>query len=164
MRTLLWFAGVVVPTFAACNYTVGECYPVGQDQGNAGAGGGGVLMPSAASGLGDTPPESGTAGPVCNSTPQEPAAPQMPADAYINCKARGLSPGACSLACGEVGAACGAVAAHPYKSGQGTGQLTYCKNGWPTTTCTYTFANTDSCVLITIVGASLTWRCLYAGG
>jgi hypothetical protein len=163
MKSILWIAAVALVSVPACNSTVGECWPVGQSDGSAGVGGGGVIVPSGAGGLGDAPQESGTAGPACNSTPQEPAAPQMPADNYINCQARGLDAGACALACGEVGAACASIASHPYKSGQGTGQLTYCKNGWPSYTCTYTFPSGEGCVGNHVVGKWL-WYCLYPGG
>jgi hypothetical protein len=87
----------------------------------------------------------------------------LPADAYINCVARGLSAVACAELCASVGAACGPIASHPYKSGQGSGQLTYCKNGGPTFTCTYTFANGDGCVR-TLTPMGSFWTCVYAGG
>jgi hypothetical protein len=87
----------------------------------------------------------------------------IPATHYIDCRTRGLNALACSEACSAVGAACGSIAAHPYKSGQGTGQLTWCKNGEPTFTCTYTFANGDGCALTyTMLGSY--WICSYAGG
>lgn len=87
----------------------------------------------------------------------------MPATAYIDCKARGLDAGACSLLCGEVGAACPAVAAHPYKSGQGTGQLTSCKNGYPSSTCTYNFPDGNYCIAYHAFSGIL-WFCGYSGG
>ena len=94
-----------------------------------------------------------------------PVSPQnicLPANAYINCVARGLDAAACAQLCAELGAACGSIAAHPYKSGAGTGQLTWCKNGEPNFTCTYTYPNGDGCVKsYTPVGAY--WICMYAG-
>ena len=167
MKSRPWIAVIAILSVTACNYTVGECWPVGQGNGSAGVGGGGVLLPGGTGDyFGDEPTGSGgdkIPEADCNSKPQGSAAPQMPATDYINCKARGLDAGACALACGEVGAACGAVAAHPYKSGQGTGQLTYCKNGWPSFTCTYTFASGDACVAnVTIAG--IYWLCPYTGG
>ena len=47
------------------------------------------------------------------------------------------------------------------KSGLEPGKLTACKNGAPTSTCTYTFTNGDGCVLIQ---PGLKWLCEYAGG
>jgi hypothetical protein len=100
-------------------------------------------------------------GSACNATEQD--SPNMPANAYINCKARGLSPQACSFACGEVGAACGSVAGHPFKLGQGTGVLTYCKNGGPSFTCTYTFPSGEGCVAIYVSPLGVRWFCLPPG-
>ena len=85
-----------------------------------------------------------------------------PASQYIDCKKRGLSAFDCSQECGAVGAACGSIASHPYKSGAGTGQLTWCKNGEPTFTCTYTFPNGDGCAL-TITPLAHFWLCSYPG-
>lgn len=167
MKIYLWIAAVAILSLPACNTTVGECWPRGQGDGSAGVGGGGVLIPSGVGGAsGDTPPGSGGAKipeADCNSKPEEPAAPQMPANAYINCKERGLDAFACSMVCGEVGAACGPISAHPKKSGQGTGQLVRCKNGWPSYTCTYAFANGDECARNVTPLASL-WICAYPGG
>ena len=59
---------------AACNYTVGECYPRGQGDGSAGVGGGDViLIPSGAGGgLGAEPPEPGGAtGAIACNAPEE---------------------------------------------------------------------------------------------
>ena len=86
-----------------------------------------------------------------------------PATQYIDCRPRGLTPIACSQVCSAAGAACGTIAAHPYKSGQGTGLLTWCKNGEPTFTCTYTFSNGDGCA-ITYTPLGSYWLCSYPGG
>jgi hypothetical protein len=137
-----------------------ECWP----NTSGGFGGSGTIPIGA--GVGATSsggPSGGTPNPCVASGNTTTPTPQMPATDYINCQARGLDAGACALACGEVGAACGAVAAHPYKTGQGTGRLTYCKNGSPSFTCTYTFANGDGCVANnTILG--VLWYCSYGGG
>lgn len=165
MKRKLWIAAIALASVTACNYTVGECWPVGQSDGAAGVGGGGVIVPGGAGGaLGDGPQESGTAGPACNSTPQEDPAPQMPATNYINCRALGLDASACSEACFDAGASCVPLALHPYKSGLEPGKLTSCKNGSPTTTCTWMFANGDGCALIRTFGVPLKWFCMYTGG
>ena len=166
MKNRLWNAVVALLSVTACNQTVGECWPVGQGDGDATVGGGPIVPGGAGGSLGDAPSGSGgTRFPEaeCNSKPQEPAAPQMPANAYINCKARGLDAWACAMACGEAGAACGSIATHPYKSGQGTGQLTFCKNGWPSFLCTYTFASGESCSANYALGGVF-WLCPYKGG
>jgi hypothetical protein len=110
----------------------------------------------------DQPQDTGSSPPSgCNGG----ADPEFgkPADQYIDCRKRGLSAAACSEVCTAAGAACGPIAGHPYKRGQGTGQLTWCKNGEPTFTCTYTFPSGDGCALTrTPVGAY--WICMYAGG
>jgi hypothetical protein len=84
MKAGLWIAIVAVLGLAACNYTDGACWPVGQGgQGNAGVGSG-VVMPSGAGGLGDGPQGSGTAGPACNSMSQAPATPGSAAGSQAN--------------------------------------------------------------------------------
>jgi hypothetical protein len=59
----LLIAGIAITVAAACNYTVGECWPVGQGGGSSGesvTAGGGVIIPSGPAGVGgygDTPPK-----------------------------------------------------------------------------------------------------------
>ena len=110
----------------------------------------------------DTPPPNGETPNPCVTPSDEPEFGK-PATQYIDCKKRGLSPFACSQECGAAGAACGSIASHPYKSGAGTGQLTWCKNGEPTFTCTYTFPNGDGCAL-TVTPLVSFWICSYPGG
>lgn len=86
-----------------------------------------------------------------------------PATAYIDCRKRGLSADACAEVCDSAGAFCAARASHPYKTGVGLGQLTWCKNGEPTHTCTYTFPNGDGCTNIYSPIKDY-WLCVYAGG
>jgi hypothetical protein len=91
------------------------------------------------------------------------ADPRGPATAYIFCAKRGLTPQACSFACGEVGAPCSSVAAHPFKLGKGTGQLSYCKNGGPSYTCTYTFPDGEGCTVIFVEPLGPRWLCVPPG-
>jgi hypothetical protein len=86
-----------------------------------------------------------------------------PATQYIDCRTRGLNADACSQACIAAGATnCGPIASHPYKSGEGIGQLTWCKNGSPTITCTWTFASGDACAgVFAPPSYSPFWICLY---
>lgn len=85
-----------------------------------------------------------------------------PATQYIDCRKRGLDADACSLACIEAGTGCRPHAGHPYKSGQGLGNLTWCKNGSPTYTCTYTFSSGDGCAgVFAPPSYKPFWVCLY---
>jgi hypothetical protein len=163
MRSLLWVAGIAVLGSAACNYTVGECWVRGQGGESEGVGSG-AIVPSGAGGLGDTPPEPGgdNGSLACNSS-EEPEFGK-PADQYIYCRKRGLDAAACSEVCLAAGASCVPLALHPNKGGLEPGRLSYCKNGWPTNVCAYTFANNDTCILFTAVGSSIYWRCVYNGG
>ena len=139
MKIKLWIAVVALLSVPACNQTVGECWPVGQGDGDATVGGGPIVPGGAGGSLGDAPSGSGGmrfSEAECNSKPQEPAAPQMPANNYINCRALGLDASACSNACLDAGASCVPLALHPNKSGLEPGKLTSCKNGAPSTTCT----------------------------
>ena len=90
-----------------------------------------------------------------------PGCAMWPGTAYINCRARGLDAAACSEVCMAAEAYCVGYAVHPYKSGLAPGRLVYCKNGWPSYTCTYEFDNGDSCVLSSTLPK---WLCIYAGG
>lgn len=85
-----------------------------------------------------------------------------PATQYIDCRKRGLDADACSAACLEAGTGCGPHAGHPYKSGEGLGNLTWCKNGSPTYTCTYTFTSGDGCAgVFAPPSYKPFWVCLY---
>ena len=68
---------------------------------------------------------------------------------------------ACRAQCAEIGAYCAHRSAHPYKSDGGTGDLYWCKGGWPSYTCSYQYSNGDNCTIIYPIGTSL---CRYPGG
>jgi hypothetical protein len=62
IKNLLLSAGIALLGITACNYTVGECWPVGQEGGSSEGvtAGGGVILPtgpSGAGGFGDQPPK-----------------------------------------------------------------------------------------------------------
>jgi hypothetical protein len=143
--------------FAACNYTDGECYP--RDPGGENAGvGGSVIIPTGVGGYGDVPPEPQDATgasepPVCN------AGEETPAGAEVRC----LVPGSetCVQQCHAIEAFCIHLATHPYSPSSGSGNLDWCKGGWPSYTCSYQFSNGDNCTLIYPLGK---WFCLYDGG
>lgn len=165
----LWLFAFVTVSLGCSEIVPGTCY-----ENPAGGAGGGGTMPIGA-GVGATTsggdyateppkePQDATDPPPGCSSGEEPEI-GMPANQYINCTARGLDAAACSEACLAAGASCVPLANHPYKKGLEPGKLTFCKNGWPSYTCTYTFANRDACYLITIIGKTLTWRCIYSGG
>jgi hypothetical protein len=57
MKSYLWIAVIVIlPIFAACNRTVGECWPVGQGDQNGGVGSGPVIASGGTGDNGDSPP------------------------------------------------------------------------------------------------------------
>jgi hypothetical protein len=154
MRSLLWIAAIAVPTFTACNYTVGECWPRGQGDGSAGVGGGGVIVPGGAGGLGDAPSESGTAGPACNSTPQSgdtettPSTPEDDAPVETSLKIFCSKPdhgATCSELCLAKGIGCVPLAMHPYKPEGGIGKLFSCNDLFIGFMCGYHYANGDDC-------------------
>lgn len=56
IRTILVCAAIILTGITACNYTVGECWPVGEGGGSSGVGvtaGGGVIVPTGPAGSGD---------------------------------------------------------------------------------------------------------------
>jgi len=154
----LWLFMFVTVILGCSEIEPGSCYP------NTSGGAGGGTMPIGA-GVGATT-TTGTYGADPPKEAQDSTNPPpgcFPGNAYIDCRKRGLSAVACSEACTAAGAVCGAIAGHPYKSGVGTGELTWCKNGEPTYTCTYTFPNGDGCA-ITYNPVKPYWICMYAGG
>jgi hypothetical protein len=184
MKSLLVLvAATTVGGFAACNQTVGECWYYGEGTENAGAAvgpGGGVIIPTGPAGVGgygDQPPEpprDATSKPKCNSdedsdegsgegSNEEPEFGK-PADQYIDCKKRGLSPDACSDVCLTAGAQCFGFALHPYKSVPDPGELIWCKNGLPSYVCQYKFSNGESCAKIKMPVLGFYWLCAYPGG
>jgi hypothetical protein len=54
-RRWWWAAAAALPAFAACNQTVGECWPVGQGDGSDGTGAG-VVGSTGVGASGDVPP------------------------------------------------------------------------------------------------------------
>ncbi len=80
MKSRLYFAVIALLGVAACNYTVGECWPVGQGEGNATVGSG-PIIPGGTSGDWDTPPNSSAQ--PCNAPESEkeetPRRPPRPA-------------------------------------------------------------------------------------
>lgn len=155
MRSLLLSAAIALTGIASCNYTVGECWPVGQGGGSGTesvAAGGGVILPtgpSGAGGSGDQPPkEPQTTDPEpeikCNSDEEEEEADKEnhgdgsaephAKDPQVKCAVPGSS--ACVAQCDAIGAYCVHHAEHPYKP-PAIGDLYWCKGGKPTWTCSY---------------------------
>jgi hypothetical protein len=78
MKNRLCIAVAALLSVTACNQTVGECWPVGQCDGDATVGGGPIVPGGAGGSLGDAPSGSGgTRFPEadCNSKPKEPETP-----------------------------------------------------------------------------------------
>jgi hypothetical protein len=86
IKYLFLIVGISITSMAACNYTVGECWPVGQGGGSSEGvtAGGGVIIPtgpSGAGGFGDEPPkqpQDSDSSPKCNEDEEE-------AVAIVNC-------------------------------------------------------------------------------
>jgi hypothetical protein len=79
-KNILLIAGITITSIAACNYTVGECWPVGQGGGSSEGvtAGGGVIIPTGPSGgggFGDEPPkqpgDASDSSPKCNEDDEE---------------------------------------------------------------------------------------------
>ena len=152
---------------AACNYTVGECYPRGEADGAADVGVG-VGPSGAGGGYGDAPPGGGTGAGACNAPEKEdeptpPAEGGDPADTWIDCKKLRLDPVECMIRCGQVGTACRPSREHPLKPDGGYGDLFSCKNGWPTSQCSYIYPNGDTCIFFAALGHPFPF-CVYTGG
>jgi hypothetical protein len=169
-RLLIVAIAIAVSCFAACNYTDGACWPVGQTNGNAGVGTGTVVQSGAGGSLGDGPSQ-GTSGPACNSTPSNsdtdttPSSPDAggdPASTWIYCK--DPDPVACLMQCAEIGIYCSGFRPHPNSPSVGLGRLTGCKDGTPTSVCSYVYPNTDVCNFFSAFGYPISSLCVYPGG
>ncbi len=150
MRRLLWIAALAAPSFAACNYTVGECYPRGQGDGSAGVGGGDVvLIPSGAGGgLGAEPPGPGgaTGANACNASEESPPADDDPYEASLKVFCSKPDHGSvCSGRCFAKGVGCVPLAVHPYKPEGGIGKLYACNDLYIGFMCGYHYPNGDDC-------------------
>ncbi len=152
---------------AACNYTVGECYPRGENDADA-VGVGPSSGPSGSGGYGDTPPpEGGTGANACNKT-EEKEQPTPPDDGtelgtYVRCL--GLDWITCEGLCLNIGAPCSALALNPKRPELGIGKLKQCQRSAPGTTCTYCFQDGGlSCTQIKFFGRSIDWWCNLPGG
>ena len=169
-RLLIVAIAIAVSCFAACNYTDGECWPVGQTNGNAGVGTGPIVQSGAGGSNGDAPSQ-GTSGAACNSTPSDsdtettPSSPDegsVPADNWIDCK--GLDPIGCMMKCAELGVNCAGMRPHPNSPSVGPGRLISCKDGAPTRVCSYLYPNEDVCHFYRIFGSPVPPFCRYLGG
>lgn len=160
IRLLIVTISIAVSCFAACNYTDGECWPVGQTNGNAGVGTGPIVQSGAGSSNGDAPSQ-GTSGAACNSTPSSSDTPSPPEEmgTYIRC--RGLDPMTCEALCFDIGATCAGLKTHPYGSKGGIGRLKQCESSPISHTCTYCYANGDVCTFLHPGGVPF---CGYTGG
>jgi hypothetical protein len=80
-------------------------------------------------------------------------------DTWFRCF--GLGPAACAAQCAAIGRTCAGYAYHPYSPSVGLGPLKQCKNGFPTSSCTYCYNNGDVCTFFYPGALPL---CSYTGG
>lgn len=152
-RLLIVAIAIAVSCFAACNYTDGECWPVGQTNGNAGVGTGPIVQSGASGSNGDAPSQ-GTSGAACNSTPESddtnttpsPASGDAPVETGLKTFCSKPDHGApCSNICMAKGLGCVAFAVHPYKPEGGIGKLFSCNDLLIGFMCGFHYPNGDDC-------------------
>lgn len=83
-----------------------------------------------------------------------------PRDQWVNCK--GMNNVDCMMKCAMIGVSCVPIQRHPRKANVPPGELFACKNGTPTSVCSYRYTNGDVCVEFKPFGM-LPW-CIYEGG
>jgi hypothetical protein len=159
MKSQLRIATIVILSNAAgCNYTQGDCYPVGQ----SGDPGGPVIV-STGTGVpsGDAPlgqAQDALSGSACNAPDDS-----TEMGTYIRC--RGLDWITCEALCLDIGAQCSALALNPDRPELGTGKLKQCQQSAPGTTCTYCFlGGSISCSQVKAFGRPILWLCNLPGG
>ncbi len=82
--------------------------------------------------------------------------------AYTEIRCREPASNACVAACAEISAYCSHYILHPKRVEGGIGSLYRCKGGSrPTYTCSYRFANSDTCHFVKPIGPTF---CGYDGG
>ncbi|MFO0762480.1 MAG: hypothetical protein U0359_38935 [Byssovorax sp.] len=169
----LWVAMAIMAIIGACNYTEGDCYPVGQSDGPAAADVGvGVGSGAGGYGSGDAPKSGGTGANACNMgdlsddpTSSGSGAPPdegTEAGTYIRCLGQG--PKECSARCFAAGAYCVEYMTHPEDPSLGSGTLKQCMDNWLSFTCTYCYPNGDVCTYICAKFGCGFGRCTNTGG
>jgi hypothetical protein len=168
MKSLLLSAAIALTTWiTACNYTVGECWPVGQGGGSSEGvtAGGGVIIPTGPSGgggFGDEPPkqpqDARDPAPLeCNATDEEtdkeqsnnennnsPDDGSYEAGLKVFCKKPDFG-STCSERCFAKGIGCVSLAVHPQKPDGGIGKLFSCNDLTIGFMCGYHYENGDDC-------------------
>jgi hypothetical protein len=158
MRGLPWVAALAVMCVAACNYTVGECYPVGQ--GASDGVGNGAIVSAGAGPSGDGPQgqaQIALSEDQCNAPDDS-----TEMGTYIRC--RGLGSTACAAQCNAIGAYCVEHAVHPENPSIGIGDLKQCMNNPLSSTCSYCYSNGDVCTFICVLKGCGVGRCTNTGG
>jgi hypothetical protein len=143
MKNQLWVATfAVLLGAAACNETVGDCYPVGQSTGNGDPGGGVIASGAGAGPSGDMP--TGQAQEALNM--DQCNAPPDPTELSERVCGKPIWGMGCQALCKGDGVDCFAGRLHPKNSEGGFGLLSGCCGCKGKQKCTYFYPNTgDSC-------------------
>lgn len=162
MKSQLLVATIAILSSAvACNYTDGNCYPVGQGGSSADVGVG-VGVGSTGSGpSGDDPlgqAESALSGSACNSSDNN---PPVEASMKVFCFQPDWGP-TCSQRCTAKGLGCIFGALHPFKATAGIGLLYACNDLALGFMCSYQYDNGDACHYF--FGNPVPPLCTYVGG
>ncbi len=163
MRSSIYVASgiVIAAALAACNQTVGECYPRGQREGATGTGAG-IATSTGTGASGEGPPAEPQgvtySEEECNAPEDDDS---TEAALKVFCKTPDMG-AVCSARCFEQAVPCVAFAVHPYKSDGGTGKLFSCNTVFPGYMCGYHFPKGDDCYFkFGFPGPPL---CSYSGG
>jgi hypothetical protein len=154
---------IVLSSAAACNETVGDCWPVGQDPGS-----GGVIDPggsgAGAGTSGDEPTgqaQQALGMDQCNATDQSNGDPYEAA-LKVLCTESELGP-PCEAMCRAKKLWCAAYADHPQKKAAGgVGKLFSCNTLVPGWMCGYSYPDGDNCFYTFMNPFPAT--CVYLGG
>ena len=141
MRRLLWLGTFAISRAVACNYTVGECYPVGQGPGSAGVGAN-VGSSGGTGASGDGPPKQPQGlmpNSECNASDQS-SSGAVEASMTVFCKQPEWGP-PCAARCAARSLGCVFGAVHPYKPAAGTGLLFSCNDLVLGQMCGYHYPN-----------------------
>jgi hypothetical protein len=68
------------------------------------------------------------------------------------------------MTCAEIGIYCTGFRPHPNSPSVGLGRLIGCKDGTPTSVCSYVYPNADVCNFYAVLGSPGFSFCIYSGG
>lgn len=134
---------IVIMALVACNQTVGECYPRGQEDGTIGAGAG-VITSGGVGASGEAPPAQPQnvkySEDECNASGDDGTEASL--KVFCTTPDHGAT---CEARCEAKGIPCVAFAYHPYKPDGGTGKLFSCNDLIKGYMCGYHYPNGDDC-------------------